>query len=118
MRHNKKGKIFGRNKAPREAMLRNLAQSVILYENVNTTLPKAKAVRSLVEKLITTGRAKTLNARRQLARVLTLESAVNKVLEELSPRYANRPGGYTRIIKLGTRPGDNADIAQIQFVKD
>lgn len=118
MRHNKKGKIFGREKAPREAMLRNLAQSVILYEHVNTTLAKAKAVRPLVEKLITTGRSKTLNSRRALSRVLTIESAVNKILEELGPRYATRPGGYTRIIKLGQRQGDGAQIAQLQLVKD
>ena len=117
MRHNKKGKVFGREKAPREAMLRNLAQSVILYETVNTTLPKAKAVKSIVEKLITVGRVKNLNSRRALSRVLTIESAVNKVLEELGPRYATRPGGYTRIIKLGKRVGDNAQIAQLQLVK-
>lgn len=118
MRHNKKGKIFGREKGPREAMLRNLAQSVILYENVNTTLAKAKAVRPLVEKLITTGRSKTLVTRRALSRVLTIESAVNKILEELGPRYASRPGGYTRIIKLGTRAGDGAEIAQLQLIKE
>lgn len=99
-------------------MLRNLAQSVILYEQVNTTLPKAKEVRSVVEKLITTGRTKSLVSRRKLARVLTLESAVNKVLEELGPRYASRAGGYTRIIKLGVRQGDGADIAQLQLIKD
>jgi large subunit ribosomal protein L17 len=118
MRHNKKGKIFGREKGPRESMLRNLAQSVILYENVNTTLAKAKAVRPLVEKLITTGRTKSLLTRRTLSRVLTIESAVNKVLEELGPRYATRPGGYTRIIKLGTRAGDGAEIAQLQLIKE
>lgn len=118
MRHNKKGKVFGREKGPREAMLRNLAQSVILYENVNTTLAKAKAVRPLVEKLITTGRQKTLITRRALSRVLTIESAVNKILEELGPRYATRPGGYTRIIKLGTRAGDGAEIAQLQLIKE
>lgn len=118
MRHRNKGRVFGREKGARESMLRNLAQSVILYEQVNTTLPKAKEVRSVVEKLITTGRTKTLVSRRKLARVLTLESAVNKVLEELGPRYAKRNGGYTRIIKLGVRQGDAADIAQLQLIKD
>ena len=118
MKHNKKGKVLGREKGPREAMLRNLAQSVILYERVNTTLAKAKAVKPLVEKLITTGRSKTLTSRRALARVLTIESAVNKVLEELGPRYATRPGGYTRIIKLGQRQGDGAEIAQLQLIKE
>jgi large subunit ribosomal protein L17 len=118
MRHNKKGIVLGREKGPREALLRNLAQSVILYERVNTTLAKAKAVRPLVEKLITTGRTKSLVTRRKLSRVLTIESAVNKVLEELGPRYATRQGGYTRIIKLGTRAGDGAEVAQLQLVKD
>ncbi len=118
MRHNKKGVVLGREKGPREAMLRNLAQSVILYETVNTTLAKAKAVKPLVEKLITTGRTKTLVSRRKLAKVLTVESAVNKVLEELGPRYATRPGGYARIIKLGQRAGDGAQIAQLQLIKE
>lgn len=118
MRHNSKGKILGRTAAPRKALMRNLATSLVLYERMNTTLAKAKAVRPVVEKLITLGRKKTLASRRQLHKVLTVESAVNKVLEELGPRYANRNGGYTRIIKLGTRKNDGAEIAQIQFVKD
>lgn len=117
MNHNKKGKRFGREAAPRNALMRNLATSLVLYENMNTTLAKAKAVRPLVEKLITVGRKKTLTARRQLHKVLTVESAVNKILEELGPRYASRPGGYTRIIKLGTRKNDGAEIAQIQLIK-
>jgi large subunit ribosomal protein L17 len=108
---------LGREKGPRQAMLRNLAQSVILYEHVNTTLAKAKAVCPLVEKLITTGKKKSLVSRRALAKTLFIESAVNKVLEELGPRYATRPGGYTRIIKLGRRENDGADVAQIQLVK-
>ncbi|MFA5185582.1 MAG: 50S ribosomal protein L17 [Patescibacteria group bacterium] len=118
MKHNRKGKTLDRKRGPRVAMLRNLATSLVLYEQMNTTLAKAKAIRPIVEKLITTGRTKTLTSRRQLARVLNVESAVNKVLEELGPRYAKRPGGYTRIIKLGTRQGDGAEIAQIQLVKD
>jgi large subunit ribosomal protein L17 len=118
MRHRKKGVILGREKAPREAMLKNMVQSVILYEHINTTLAKAKAVRPLVEKLITTGRTKTLTSRRALSRILSIESAVNKVLEELGPRYATRHGGYTRIIKLGRRKGDGSEIAQLQLVKD
>lgn len=118
MRHRRKGVVLGREKAPREAMLKNLAQSLILYENVNTTIAKAKAVKPMVEKLITIGRNKSLNSRRKLARVLSLETAVNKVLEELGPRYASRNGGYTRIIKLGKRVGDAADIAQLQLIKD
>jgi len=97
--------------------MRNLATSIVLYEHVNTTLAKAKAVKPIVEKLITAGKTKSLVSRRKLAAYLTIESAVNKVLEELGPRYAKRPGGYLRIIKLGTRQGDGAEVAQIQFVK-
>lgn len=117
MRHRHKGTVLGREKGPRDAMLRNLAQSVIIYEHVNTTLAKAKAVQPIVEKLITTGRVKTLVSRRRLSRTLSMETAVNKILEELGPRYAKRPGGYTRIIKLGRRENDGADVAQIQLVK-
>ncbi len=117
MRHRRTGKTLDRKNGPRRALLRNLATSVILYEHVNTTLAKAKAVRPLVERLITKGRVKSLHARRELMKVLTIESAVNKILEELGPRYATRPGGYTRIIKIGTRKGDGAEVAQIQLVK-
>lgn len=117
MRHHKNQLTLDRKSEARRALLRGLATSLILYEQVNTTLAKAKAVRPLVEKLITTGRAKTLASRRELMKFFTVESAVNKVLEELGPRYANRTGGYTRIIKLGRRKGDGAEIAQIQLVK-
>ncbi len=117
MRHRSKKITLGRESGPRKALLRNLATSVILYENVNTTLAKAKAVRSVVERLITKGKKKSLLARRQLMKELTVETAVLKILEELGPRYATRPGGYTRIIKLGARKGDGAEIAQIQLVK-
>lgn len=117
MQKRRTGAILDRKKGPRTAMLRGLVTSVILHEQINTTLAKAKAVRPLVEKLITTGRVKSLTARRQLMKVLMVETAVNKVLEELGPRYATRPGGYTRIIKLGQRQGDGAEIAQLQLVK-
>ncbi|PIP60208.1 50S ribosomal protein L17 [Candidatus Uhrbacteria bacterium CG22_combo_CG10-13_8_21_14_all_47_17] len=117
MRHRNKTKTLGRTAKPRKALMRNLATSIILYEHVNTTLAKAKAVRPIVEKLITKGRAKSLHARRELMKDLMTEPAVLKVLEELGPRYATRPGGYTRIIKLGKRKGDGAEIAQIQLLK-
>lgn len=117
MRHRSKKTTLGRLSAPRKALLRNLATSVILYEHVNTTLAKAKAVRPLVERAITKGKNKTLATRRELMKTLMTEPAVLKVMEELGPRYATRPGGYTRIIKLGARKGDGAEIAQIQLVK-
>ena len=118
MNHNRKGRTLGREKAPREALIRNLAQSLILYENVNTTLAKAKEVRPFVEKLITKAKVKSLTTRRTLHRTLSMESAVNIMLEEIGPRYKERAGGYTRIIKLGRRLGDGAEIAQIQLVRD
>jgi large subunit ribosomal protein L17 len=117
MKHRRVGKTLDRNATARRALLRNLATSLVLYEHINTTLAKAKAVRPLVEKLITRGKEKTLANRRELLKTLTVESAVNKILEELGPRYASRKGGYTRIIKLGARKGDGADVAQIQLVK-
>ena len=116
MQKRRTGAILDRKKGPRTALLRGLATSVILHEHVNTTLAKAKAVRPIVEKLITTGRVKSLTSRRRLMQTLLVESAVNKVLEELGPRYAQRPGGYTRILKLGHRRGDAAEIAQIELV--
>jgi large subunit ribosomal protein L17 len=118
MKHNFKRKSLGRKRGPRVALLRGLATSAILYENINTTLAKAKTVKPLVERLITLGREKSLTSRRRLLAVLMSESAVNKVLEELGPRYAKRNGGYTRIIKLGQRKGDGAEIAQLQLIKD
>lgn len=117
MKHRKTGKTLGRKKHSREAMLRNLATSLILYEHCNTTLAKAKAVRPYVERLITKAKTKDLNTRRALMSELMIETAVLKMLEELGPRYKERPGGYTRIIKLGKRQGDNAETAQIQLVK-
>ncbi len=117
MRHRRTGRTLDRSSSARKALLRGLATSVLLYEHVNTTLAKAKAVRPLVERMITKGKKKTLVSRRQLMQVLLSESAVNKVLEELGPRYSTRPGGYTRIVKLGTRKGDGAEVAQIQLVK-
>ncbi len=117
MKHRRVGKTLDRSSDARRALMRNLATSVILYEHVNTTLAKAKAVKPLVETLITKGKTKSLTTRRALMKVLTIESAVNKILEELGPRYATRPGGYTRIIKLGSRKGDGAEIAQLQLVK-
>lgn len=117
MRHRKSKKTLDRKKGPRTALIRGLATSVILYEHVNTTLAKARVIRPVVEKLITRGKDKTLHSRRELMRVLTVENAVNKLLEELGPRYKDRKGGYTRIIKLGRRLGDGAEIAQIQLVK-
>jgi large subunit ribosomal protein L17 len=116
MRHRNKGRILGRTTAPRRALLKNLAQSIILYEKVRTTEAKAKEVRTTVERLITLGKKPSLAARRRLMMTLPTESAVKKVLEVLGPRYATRHGGYTRITKIGQRQGDAAKIVQIELV--
>jgi len=116
MRHRKKTKILDRKKASRNALLRNLATSVIIYEKIKTTKAKAKTVKPLVEKIITTAKKNDLTARRNLLKVLYHKKAVNKALEVLGPRYKDRKGGYTRIINLGKRQGDGAEIVQIEFV--
>ena len=116
MRHRVKGAILSRTKGPREALLRNLATSVILYEKVKTTKAKAKFVRPLVERAISIGRAKTVDTRRKLHTMFTLENAVKKVLEELGPKYASRKGGYTRITPIGRRQGDAAEMVQIELI--
>ena len=116
MRHQNKGKILDRKKAPREAMLRNLASSILIYEKVKTTEAKAKTVKPLVERMITIARVGDLNSRRKLIQVLLQKNAVKKAMEVLGARYKTRNGGYTRIIKLGPRPGDGAQMVQIELV--
>ncbi|OGY46468.1 MAG: 50S ribosomal protein L17 [Candidatus Buchananbacteria bacterium RIFCSPHIGHO2_01_FULL_44_11] len=116
MRHQKKGKTLDRKAASRKALLRGLANNFIIYEKMKTTKAKAKAVRPLVEKLITLAKKNDLNSRRRLIKVLYHKKAVSKALEVLGPRYLERKGGYTRIIKIGRRDGDAAEMVQIEFV--
>jgi large subunit ribosomal protein L17 len=116
MRHRKKTVVLGREKGPREALLRNLATSVVLYERVQTTRAKAKAVQPIVERVITAGRRKKPNALKEIGKVLQTDGAIRKVLDELGPRYASRDGGYTRITRIGYRQGDAAEMVQIEFV--
>lgn len=107
---------FGRKKTHREMMLKNLATSIILYERVQTTLAKAKAVRSLVEQCINLGKKKDLAGRRTLLSILKHKNAVDKILEKLADRYHDRPGGYLKIYKCGFRAGDSAPLAIIQLI--
>ena len=116
MRHRKVTKKLDRTKAPRQAMLENLATSLILYEKIKTTEAKAKVVKPMIEKLITKGKVKSVHNKQQLTRVIPDKKAVQKVLDVLGPRYKDRKGGYCRIIKMGTRQGDNASMAQIELV--
>lgn len=116
MRHQKKKVTLDRKKGPRQALLRNLTTSVILYEKVRTTLAKAKAVQPLVEKMISLGKQKNLTARRQMYAFFPIEQPVKKIVEDISGRYAERKGGYTRIIKIGPRKGDGAEMVLIELV--
>jgi large subunit ribosomal protein L17 len=116
MRHKNKVKTLGREKAPRELMLRNLASSIIIYEKVKTTKAKAKTVKPLVEKVITVAKKGDLTARRSLLKVILQPKAVKKLIEVLGERYKDRNGGYCRIIKLGNRQGDGAEMVQIELV--
>ncbi|MFA6321982.1 MAG: 50S ribosomal protein L17 [Candidatus Buchananbacteria bacterium] len=116
MRHRKKGKILDRKKAPREAMLRNMVTSILFYEKIKTTKAKAKAVKPMVEKIITISKKNDLTSRRKLLEVLYHKKAVTKALEVIGPRYKDRKGGYTRIINLGLRKGDGAEMVQLELV--
>lgn len=116
MRHRNKNKILDRDKESRELMLRNLASSVLIYEKVKTTEAKAKAVKPLVEKMITIAKKGDLTARRRLIKVLLQKNAIKKSMDILGEKYKDRQGGYTRIIKLGTRQGDGAKMVQLELV--
>ncbi|MBB4123876.1 50S ribosomal protein L17 [Martelella radicis] len=116
MRHKNAGRKLNRTASHRKAMFANMAVSLIVHEQIVTTLPKAKEIRPIVEKLITLGKRGDLHARRQaIAQVKDVE-AVKKLFDVLASRYAERNGGYTRIMKAGFRYGDNAPLAVIEFV--
>ncbi|PIR38889.1 MAG: 50S ribosomal protein L17 [Alphaproteobacteria bacterium CG11_big_fil_rev_8_21_14_0_20_39_49] len=116
MRHGIKGRKLGRNKSHRRALFANLAAALIKHEQIKTTLPKAKDLRPIVEKLITLGKRGDLHARRQALAYIYDEEVVKKLFAVLGERYKDRKGGYTRIIKAGNRYGDNAPIAYIELV--
>jgi large subunit ribosomal protein L17 len=116
MRHNVAGFKLKRPVDSRNALLRNLVTSVILQERVITTVPKAKAVRPLVEKMITLAKTDTLHSRRQAAAVLYTPASVKKLFDSLGTRFGQRNGGYTRITRLGPRKGDGAEQAMIELV--
>ena len=117
MRHRKKVAKLGREADHRKALLRNLATDLLKHERVTTTLAKAKAVRPFAERMVTLGKRDTLHARRHAARFIRDKDVVRKVFSELAPRYAERPGGYTRIMRLDTRAGDRAQMAIIELVE-
>jgi len=116
MRHRLRGRSFSRKSAHRKAMFENLAAALLKHEQIRTTLPKAKDLRPIVERLITLGKHGGLANRRRAIASLQDTGLANKVMTTLAERYTNRPGGYTRIIKAGYRYGDNAPMALIELV--
>ena len=116
MRHNKKFNHLGRTASHRASMLANMAVSLIMHKRITTTLAKAKALKKYVEPLITRSKEDTTNSRRVVFRYLQNKYAVTELFKEISTKVADRPGGYTRVIKLGTRQGDAAEISFIELV--
>lgn len=116
MRHLVKKKKLGRNTAQRRALLRNLVTSFLEKERMRTTLAKAKAAKPLAEKMITLAKKDTLHAKRQALSYIFKKPVVKKLFEELGPRFSERPGGYTRIVKIGPRAGDGAEMAILELV--
>ena len=117
MRHKVAGRKLGRSSAHRKALYRNLVTDLLNYEKITTTEAKAKEIRSLAERMITLGKEGELNSRRRALSFILDKKVTEKIFNELAPRYAERLGGYTRIIKLGPRLGDGAPMAQIELVK-
>ena len=116
MRHRKSGRKLNRTSSHRDAMFRNMASSLFRHEEIRTTLPKAKELRRVAEPLITMAKTPSLARRRLAFARLRDATAVSKLFDELGPRFHDRPGGYTRILKCGFRSGDNAPMAVVQLV--
>jgi len=118
MRHGNSGRRLGRTTSHREAMFRNLVTSFLNHEKITTTDAKAKEIRSVAEKMITLGKRGDLHSLRQAASYIREKSVVTKLFTTIAPRYKDRPGGYTRIVKLGIRQGDAAPISIIELVEE
>lgn len=116
MRHLNSGSKLGKQPAHRRAVLRNLVTNLIEKERIQTTLRRAKAARPLAERMITLGKRDSLHARRQAAAFLMTMNATKKLFGELAPRFADRPGGYTRIVRSGWRIGDGAELAILELI--
>lgn len=117
MRHRVKGRQLSRTASHREAVLRNLATSLLIHERIRTTEAKAKELRPFVEKLITLGGVDDVPSRRRARRHIADRVALHKLFDEIGPRFRERPGGYTRIMKLGARKGDGAELAIIELTE-
>ncbi len=116
MRHNKSGRRLGRKTSHREAMFRNMVTSLLNHEKITTTDAKAKEIRTFTEKMITLGKRGDLHAMRQAASFIREKDVLKKLFDTIAPRYSERHGGYTRIIKVGIRQGDTAPISIIELV--
>lgn len=117
MRHNRSGRKLGRVSEHRRALFRNQLRSLVQHERIITTLPKAKELRPIAEKMVTIARDReSVHAHRRVARWIPDRSVVKRLFTEIAPRFMSRPGGYTRILKLGPRPGDGAELAILEFV--
>ena len=117
MRHQRKGKKLGRDSAHRKALYSNLAGALITHGRIETTEAKAKELRPFVEKIISKAKTGTLHSRRLAGRHIQKRAAADKLFQELGPRFAKRPGGYTRILKTAHRKGDGAEMARIELVE-
>jgi large subunit ribosomal protein L17 len=117
MRHRKSGRSLGRKSAHRRAMFRNMSASLIKHETIQTTVPKAKELRRVVEPLITMAKSDDVARRRRAFDRLRDQEAVGKLFNDLGPRFKDRPGGYLRILKSGHRPGDSAPMAIVQLTE-
>lgn len=117
MRHRKKGRQLSRTRSHKRAMLRNMATSLFRHERIRTTEAKAKELRPFAERLITLARRGDLPARRRARREIADRDVLEKLFDEIAPRFVDRPGGYTRVLKLGARKGDGAELALIELTE-
>ena len=118
MRHRKTGRKLNRNSSHRIALMRSLAISIILHESIKTTLAKAKEIRGFLEPLVTLAKENNVTNQRKVYAKLRDKAAVAKLFNKIGPRFAERPGGYLRVIKRGYRSGDKSPIAQVEFLKE
>jgi large subunit ribosomal protein L17 len=118
VRHQAKGRQLSRTAEHRKALMRNLATSLMLHGGIETTVAKAKELRPYAERLITLARRGDLHARRQVERRIKDRAVTGRLFTEIGPRFASRPGGYTRIVKLGHRDGDGAEVARIELLSE
>ena len=117
MRHRVKGKKLSRTSSQRKALFKGLINALVIHGEIKTTESKAKAVRGLLDKLITRGKKGTLHSRRLIAAFLQNKLAVNRIVDELGPLFAKRPGGFSRMVRLGARRGDNATMVKLELVE-